>query len=65
MRKIVIGAAAVATLIAAWFAPDQDGGVVGPAAATAREADPAPAAPVAAPRLHCSRCRATGQRGWH
>ncbi|OEZ99040.1 hypothetical protein [Duganella sp. HH101] len=52
MRKIVIGAAAVATLIAAWFAPDQDGGVVGPAAATTREADPAPAtpaAPVAAP----------------
>ncbi|MQA21439.1 hypothetical protein [Rugamonas rivuli] len=52
MRKIVIGAAAVATLIAAWFAPDQDGGVVGPAAATTREAGPAPAtpaAPVAAP----------------
>lgn len=45
MRKIVIGAAAVATLIAAWFAPDQDGGVVGPAAATTREADPAPATP--------------------
>jgi len=41
MRKIVIGAAAVATLLAAWFAPDQDGGVVGPAAATTREA-PAP-----------------------
>ena len=41
MRKIVIGAAAVATLLAAWFAPDQDGGVVGPAAATTREAAPA------------------------
>jgi len=49
MRKIVIGAAAAATLIAAWFAPDQDGGVVGPAAATTREADPAPATPVVAP----------------
>lgn len=48
MRKIVIGAAAAATLIAAWFAPDQDGGVVGPAAATTREADPAPATPVVA-----------------
>lgn len=47
MRKIVIGAAAVATLIAAWFAPDQDGGVVGPAAATTREADPAPPTPTA------------------
>lgn len=37
MRKIVLGAAAVATLLAAWFAPEQDGGVVGPAAATTRE----------------------------
>lgn len=46
MRKIVIGAAAVATLLAAWFAPEQDGGVVGPAAATTREAPP-PAAAVA------------------
>ncbi|MCU6496446.1 hypothetical protein LPN04_01410 [Rugamonas sp. A1-17] len=45
MRKIVIGAAAVATLLAAWLAPDQDGGVVGPAAATTREAAPASAAP--------------------
>ncbi|WP_217916187.1 hypothetical protein [Duganella sp. BJB1802] len=44
MRKIVIGAAAVATLLAAWFAPDQDGGVVGPAAATTRETTPAPVA---------------------
>lgn len=44
MRKIVLGTAAVATLLAAWFAPDQDGGVVGPAAATTREAPvPAPA----------------------
>ena len=48
MRKIVIGAAAVATLLAAWFAPDQDGGVVGPAAATTREAAPASAPVLAA-----------------
>lgn len=47
MRKIVLGAAAVATLLAAWFAPEQDGGVVGPAAATTREAPSAPAAPKA------------------
>ena len=38
MRKIVLGVAAAATLLAAWFAPDQDGGVVGPAAATTRDA---------------------------
>jgi hypothetical protein len=53
MRKIVIGAAAVATLLAAWFAPDQDGGGVGPAAATTREATPSvpltDAAPAGAP----------------
>lgn len=53
MRKIVLGTAAVATLLAAWFAPDQDGGVVGPAAATTREASvaagaPQPEAPAAA-----------------
>lgn len=46
MRKIVIGVAAAATLLAAWFAPDQDGGVVGPAAATTRDAVP-PAATAA------------------
>jgi hypothetical protein len=46
MRKIVLGVAAAATLLAAWFAPDQDGGVVGPAAATTRE--PAAAIAVAA-----------------
>jgi hypothetical protein len=54
MRKIVLGAAAAATMLAAWFAPDQEGGVVGPAAATTREAPatasaPEPAAPVAEP----------------
>lgn len=50
MRKSVLGAAAVATLLAAWFAPEQDGGVVGPAAATTREAAaPAPAAVTSPP----------------
>ncbi|MFS2004965.1 hypothetical protein ACEN9F_15185 [Duganella sp. CT11-25] len=49
MRKIVIGAAAAATLLAAWFAPDQDGGVVGPAGATTRDA--APAAVIAGPPI--------------
>ncbi len=49
MRKIVIGAAAVATLLAAWFAPDQDGGVVGPAAATTREAAQTPVAAATPP----------------
>ena len=53
MRKIVLGTAAVATLLAAWFAPDQDGGVVGPAAATTREASvaaaPQPEAPATTP----------------
>ncbi|NRR32270.1 hypothetical protein HSX11_19010 [Oxalobacteraceae bacterium] len=45
MRKLVLGAAAVATLLAAYFAPDQDGGVVGPAGATTREhAEAAPPA---------------------
>jgi hypothetical protein len=52
MRKLVLGVAAAATLLAAWFAPDQEGGVVGPAAATTRE--PAAAHPTgdagAAPR---------------
>ena len=48
MRKLLI-AAAGATLIAAYFAPDQDGGVVGPAGASTRER-PA-VAPAAAPAL--------------
>ena len=45
MRKIVLGTAAVATLLAAWFAPEQDGGVVGPAAATTREVSVPASAP--------------------
>ncbi|MBJ7309622.1 hypothetical protein ACFOLJ_13325 [Rugamonas sp. CCM 8940] len=48
MRKLLI-AAAGATLIAAYFAPDQDGGVVGPAGASTRER-PA-SAPAAVPVL--------------
>jgi hypothetical protein len=51
MRKIVIGTAAVITLLAAWFAPDQDGGVVGPAAATTREAPASAAAPPEMPEM--------------
>lgn len=44
MKKIVLGAAALATLLAVYFAPDDEGGVVGPAAATTRERTPAPTA---------------------
>lgn len=55
MRKAVLGIAAAATVLAAWFAPDDDGVVVTPAAATPREA-PASAlaaaeAPTAAPAV--------------
>ncbi|MFM9436586.1 hypothetical protein ACFDR9_003671 [Janthinobacterium sp. CG_23.3] len=42
MRKAVIGVAAAATLLAAYFAPEDEGGVVGPAAATTRERPAAP-----------------------
>ena len=45
MSKIVLGTAAVATLLAAWFAPERDGGVVGPAAATTREVSVPASAP--------------------
>ncbi len=51
MKKTVLGAAAALTLIAAYFAPDDEGGVVGPAAATTRAAPaaaPTAAAPLAA-----------------
>ncbi|CDG81313.1 hypothetical protein [Janthinobacterium agaricidamnosum] len=44
MKKIVLGAAAIATLLAAYFAPDDENSVVAPAAATTR------AAPAAAPQ---------------
>ncbi|MES2742569.1 MAG: hypothetical protein V4754_16720 [Pseudomonadota bacterium] len=48
MKKMVLGAAAALTLIAAYFAPDEEGGVVGPAGATPRAVAPA-APPQAAP----------------
>jgi hypothetical protein len=43
MRKAVIGVAAAATLLAIYFAPEDEGGVVGPAAATTRERPTSPA----------------------
>lgn len=48
MKKSVLGAAALATLLAVYFAPDEEGGVVGPAAANTSRAGPAPAPPAAA-----------------
>ena len=44
MRKIVLAAAAMATLLAVYFAPDDEGGVVSPAAAATRERAPRPTA---------------------
>jgi hypothetical protein len=38
MRKLILGGAAAATLLAAWFAPDDEGMIVSPAAATPRPA---------------------------
>ena len=61
MNKLVLGAAAAATLIAAWFAPDSDGSVVGPAAATPREAV-APAAAVAAPVVQAPATPSAGRQ---
>ncbi|MET3133423.1 hypothetical protein AAKU55_003713 [Oxalobacteraceae bacterium GrIS 1.11] len=52
MKKIILGGAAIATLLAVYFAPDDDASVVGPAAATTRErVTPAPAATLAAAAL--------------
>ncbi len=39
MKKAVLAAAAVATLLAALFAPEDEGSIVGPATATPRQAD--------------------------
>lgn len=47
MRKILLTTAAAATLIAAWFAPDSEGGVVSPAAARSGSAA-SPATPATA-----------------
>jgi hypothetical protein len=43
MKKIVLGTAAVATLLAALFAPDDEGSIVGAATATTRQVERAPA----------------------
>lgn len=44
MRKLILYGAAAATLLAAWFAPDDEGLIVSPAAATVRPAFDATAA---------------------
>ncbi|MBB5607492.1 MULTISPECIES: hypothetical protein [unclassified Janthinobacterium] len=43
MKKIVLGTAAVATLLAAIFAPEDEGSIVGAATATTRRMERAPA----------------------
>jgi len=43
MKKIVLGTAAVATLLAALFAPDDEGSIVGAATATTRQVERVPA----------------------
>ena len=49
MKKAVLGGAAVATLLAALFAPEDEGSIVGPATATPRHVERAAPAPIAAP----------------
>lgn len=48
MKKAVLGGAAVATLLAALFAPEDEGSIVGPATATPRQVERVAAAPLAA-----------------
>ena len=48
MKKAVLGAAAVATLLAALFAPEDEGSIVGPATATTRQVERVAVAPLAA-----------------
>ena len=48
MKKTVLAAAAVATLLAALFAPEDEGSIVGPATATTRQVQRVPEAPLAA-----------------
>ncbi|MGK5008042.1 hypothetical protein [Janthinobacterium sp. MDB2-8] len=48
MKKIVLGGAAVATLLAALFAPEDEGSIVGPATATTRQVERVAVAPLAA-----------------
>ncbi|CAM3250890.1 hypothetical protein [Janthinobacterium lividum] len=44
MKKVVLAGAAVATLLAAFFAPEDEGSIVGPATATTRQVERVPAA---------------------
>lgn len=48
MKKAVLGGAAVATLLAALFAPEDEGSIVGPATATTRQMERVAVAPLAA-----------------
>ena len=48
MKKAVLGGAAVATLLAALFAPEDEGSIVGPATATPRQMERVAVAPFAA-----------------
>lgn len=48
MKKAVLGGAAVATLLAALFAPEDEGSIVGPATATTRQVERLAVAPLAA-----------------
>ncbi|MGK5051207.1 hypothetical protein [Janthinobacterium sp. RB2P8] len=48
MKKAVLGGAAVATLLAALFAPEDEGSIVGPATATTRQVERVAVAPLAA-----------------
>jgi len=56
MKKLVLGTAAVATLLAAIFAPEDEGSIVGAATATTRQIERAPApltlAEAAAPAIN-------------
>lgn len=56
MKKIVLGTAAVATLLAAIFAPEDEGSIVGAATATTRQVERVPApltlAEAAAPAIN-------------
>ncbi|WP_219115453.1 hypothetical protein [Janthinobacterium sp. UMAB-56] len=47
MKKAVLGGAAVATLLAALFAPEDEGSIVGPATATPRQVERVAVAPLA------------------
>ncbi|MGK5072565.1 hypothetical protein [Janthinobacterium sp. ZB1P44] len=48
MKKAVLGTAAVATLLAVLFAPEDEGSIVGPATATPRQVERVAVAPLAA-----------------